>query len=64
MSEPAKKCVYHDFIAPEGKPEHAICAACGNEPTSKDTAETMTIRYLTAREWVDVVIPLLCVKVG
>jgi hypothetical protein len=56
------KACSHDFVAPAGKPEHAICATCGNEPQYKDYSDTMILRYLPVRDWVD--IALKCVKVG
>jgi hypothetical protein len=62
LSTPTSACS-HDFIAPEGKPEHAICGKCGNEPRYEDYARRRRIlRYVPVREWVD--IALKCVKVG
>lgn len=63
-STPTSKACSHDFIAPDGKPEHAICSTCGSEPKFEDygNAETYLLRYLPVREWVD--IALTCVKVG
>jgi hypothetical protein len=64
-AETTKACS-HDFIAPIGKIEHAICALCGSEPKYADYADGGTFmfmcRFLPVREWVD--IALTCVKVG
>jgi hypothetical protein len=53
----------HDFIAPEQKPEHAICATCGSEPKYADYGDgTMVIRYLPVKEWVDLALACLTPK--
>jgi hypothetical protein len=63
---PVVKACSHDFVAPEGKPEHVICGTCGIEPGWADRIYradgTMDLRYLPVRDWVD--IALKCVKVG